>query len=164
MTVAENASLRLSCFTFQTHFYLQYKNVTSKKRARRKQRTLKWLIWVDLFGKSSDWQRLWQELERVCAVSLILLFKGRKSSAYNQLNNNKKRMIQVSSKLFQTGGFSIKTALAAICQEISGVDRMTLVHQPELWQAKNVSYVRVSTWWSRQTLHQSHITPCFIVF
>lgn len=78
--------------------------------------------------------------------SLVLLFKGRKSSAYNQLNNYKKRMLQVSLKLFQTGGFSIKTALAAICQEISGVDRMTLVHQPELWQAKNVSYVRVSTW------------------
>lgn len=50
-------------------------------------------------------------------------------------------MIQVSSKLFQTGGFSIKAALAAICQETSGVDRMTLVQQP-----KNISYVRVSTW------------------
>lgn len=78
----------------------------------------------------------WKELRLAATLTgagkslcSFLLFKGRKSSAYNQLNNNKKRMIQVSLKLW---GFSIKTALAAICQEISGVDRMTLVHPPEL--------------------------------
>lgn len=64
MTVAENASLRLSCFTFQTHFYLQYKHVTSKKgQEENKEPWSDWYEWIFLerAQTGSDFDRSWKE-------------------------------------------------------------------------------------------------------
>lgn len=101
MTIAENASKALVLYFSDTFIYSI--NTLHLKKGKKKTKNPEV---TDMSGS------FWKELRLAATLtgagksvqfSLILLFKGRKSSASNQLNNNKKRMIQVSLKLCQTG-------------------------------------------------------------